>query len=217
MRPTPRRFASVVAMATVGLIAIGCSNQTLNSGSENLGVKYVPSPSGAGRFNRAQFNIITLRVLPADPATAAIYGTTALSFRFDPFTADLTQVQAVTFAQIALAAGSYRVTRLDVTAPQLVDSDPIVNPATCLDAITAFPSGLASVPSTISYIDPTSLNFTVRPGQSKLSLTVNVPALISSFQNSFTCNPTLCGGSPCLTAFDTATFTSALLANLTLQ
>jgi hypothetical protein len=68
------------------------------------------------------------------------------------------------------------------------------------------------------FTDPQSLTFTIRPGQTKLALTVNVPGLIAGYESSYTCQLG-CGpaGSPCLTAFNEATFRAALLANLTLE
>ena len=62
------------------------------------------------------------------------------------------------------------------------------------------------------------MTFTIRPGQKKLAITVNVPGLIEGYEDSYTCQSG-CGpgGSPCLTAFNEANFRAVLLANLTLE
>jgi hypothetical protein len=219
MKTTARAFAAMSIVLLIGAGVTSCQSDTLNSGTESLVVKYVPNPSGAGRFDRSNFDVVRLQIRPSDPALLAIYGNTPLSLRFSPFTADLTQTTASTYATIALAAGTYTVKELSLTRPQLVDTDISPTPATCLDGIAAFPSGPASgaVPVSFTYTTPASLTFTVQPGQTKLNLTVNVPGLISAYENAFTCNPDCGGGVPCLIAFDADTFTAEYLANITLQ
>jgi hypothetical protein len=216
MRITTRAVMSVLAFAVIGALPSGCSTDKIDSGSQALAVKYTPNPTGAGRFERASFGIMVIRVLPADPELAAIYGTTPLSLRFDPFAADLTQTQAVTFSDIALATGSYRVVRIDFSSPSLVDTDVSTTPLTCIDGVAAIPSGPASsqVPPTTTFVNPDSLDFTVSPGQTTLSLTVDVPGLIAGYESSFTCNPDCGGGQPCLTAFNQTTYADTLLASI---
>jgi hypothetical protein len=219
MRTTGQGVISVLVLASIGMFAAGCSHDTLDSGTQALNVKYVPNPSGSGRFERAEFNISTLQVLPADPATAALYGSSALSLRFDPFTANLTLTDPVTFAQVALSPGTYNVKKIEFTSPVLVDENVSPTPATCIDGIAAIPSGPAGgqVPALTAFANPPSLTFTVRPGQTKLSLAVNVPGLIAGYESAFTCSPTFCGGQPCLTTFDQAIYADALLANISLE
>jgi hypothetical protein len=223
MRMTGQRVLSAFLFASALTFVGGCSHDTLDSGANSLAVQYDPSPSGSGRFERAEFNIATIQILPADPALATVNGGRSLSLRFDPFTANLTVTQPVTFSQIALSAGTYKVTKIEFNPPSLVDTDVSPTPATCLDGIAAFKSGPAAgqVPNLTTFIPPAtdSLTFTVHEGQSKLSLTVNVPGLIAGYQAAFTCSTTdpSCGGQACLISFDQTAYASALLANISLE
>ena len=221
MRSAIRHVVSVLILASVAVAATGCSHNTVDSASQALRVTYTPSPAGAGRYERASFFINIIEVLPADPRTAALYGSARLRFQTSPFTAKLTETQDVEFAKIALGAGTYRVTLLEITAPTLVDENVIPIPGNCMSGIevidgTTNPPG--QVPSTFAFTDPQSLTFTIRPGQTKLAITVNVPGLIAGYESSYTCqNSCGPGGFPCLTAFDVANFRAILLANLTLE
>jgi hypothetical protein len=219
MRTTGRAFAVVSIALLVGAGVTGCQNDTLDSGTQGLTVNFVPSPSGTGRFDRASFDVKSILVRPADPDAAAALGTTNLTLRFDPFTADMTVTTPTLYAKIALPAGTYTVRQITLTSPQLVDTGTITSPATCLDGIVAFPSGPATgaVPANFIYDNPASLTFTVRPGQTLLKLTADIPGIIDSFENAFTCVSDCGAGTPCLTAFDDATFTTAYLSHITLQ
>ena len=219
MRTTGRVLAIVSIALLIGVGVTGCQNDTLESGTEGLTINFVPNPSGSGRFNRANFDIKTLQIRPADANTATAYGNTNLSLRFDPFSADLTLTTATFYASIALPAGTYLVKRIELSSPQLVDTDPITSPATCADGISAFPSGPATgaVPATFTYTDPASLTFTVHPGQTVLKITTDIPGIISSYESAFTCVDDCGSGTPCLTAFDENTFTAAFLSHITLQ
>jgi hypothetical protein len=221
MRTTGQSVMSVLFLAATFALVAGCSHDTIESGTNSLAVKYNPSPSGSGRFDRAELNIGTLQILPADPDLASVYGGRSLSLRFDPFTADLTVTQAVTFSQVALAAGTYNVTSIRLTSPILVDTDVNPAPATCIDGVAAFPSGPAQfqVPAQTTFPNPASLTFTVQPGQSRLSLTIDVPGLIAGYEAAFTCSTTdpRCGGQACLTDFDQTAYANALLANISIE
>ena len=70
--------------------------------------------------------------------------------------------------------------------------------------------------------DLSALAFTLSPGQTHLALTVNVPGLIAGYESAFTCQLVPCPGCPVdprsvLTAFNTATFKAALLANVSIH
>lgn len=219
MRSTMRGVIGVWALAAVCVVAVSCSDSNVNSGSEGLVVKYKPNPTGAGRFERGSFGIASIKILPNDPATVAIYGSTQLSIIFRPFTADITATKPVTLAQIALASGSYRVTELQITSPSMVDTNVSATPATCIDGVAGVPSGPATgqVPPTLTFNNVSSLAFTVRPGQTTLSFTVDIPRLVSEFQAEFTCNPDCGGGQPCLVGFDAAAYRDTMLAVISVQ
>lgn len=230
----------VIVLTSAVVAPTGCSHNTLSSASQDLSVTFSPSPPGAGRYvgvglDSASFIINTIQALPADPATASLYvdstgGTHPLLFRFKPFDPDnhpdlLTETQESEFSHIALSTGTYRVSVIEVTPLVLVDDNVSPTPASCIEGIAVIdhqsPSG---IPDTIRFEfpnpddTPASLTFTIRPGQKKLALKVNVPGLIAGYEASYTCQlgcgP---GGSPCLTAFSVANFRAILLANLTLE
>ena len=219
MRTTGRVFAVVSTVLLVGLGVTGCNNDTLDSGTQGLTINFHPSPSGSGRFDRANFDVSTLQIRPADPDTASALGTTNLSLRFDLFNADLTKTTDTFYASIALPAGTYVVKQIKFSSPLLVDTDVITSGATCLDRIATFPSGPAAgaVPHDFNYLNPASLTFTVHPGQTVLRLTADVPGLIASYQSAFTCVDDCGSGTSCLTGFDAPTFTAAFLSHITLQ
>jgi hypothetical protein len=213
-----RGVIGVLVLAAVGLLATNCSDSDLQSGTEGLAVKYIPSPSGAGRFERGSFGIVSLKILPIDPATASIYGASQLSVPFDA-SVDLTATTPRTVGQVGLAAGDYRVTKLEISSPFMVDENISPTPATCIEGVAAVPSGPAAgqVPSTIEFLNPPLLGFTVHPGQTTLSITVDVPRLISEFQAEFTCVDDCFGGQPCLTAFDEAAYRNTMLSVISIQ
>jgi hypothetical protein len=225
MRSALRQALGVIVLAAAAFAPTGCSHDTLGGASQGLHVTFRPSPTGAGRYESASFIIDQILVLPADPATAALYTDSngvshPLRFRRDPLTANLTLTADVPYADIALATGTYRVTLIDVHAPVLLDQDLSATPASCIEGIAVIDgtSPPDQVPVLFSFTDPASLTFTIRPGQTDLALTVNVPGLIAGYESSYTCQlgcgP---GGSPCFTAFNTTAFRAALLANMTLE
>jgi hypothetical protein len=212
--------AGVTGAVLAAALLSGCSSTNdLSSGTEGLVIKYTPNPSGAGRYERAGTSITRIRFLPNDPATAAIYGNTPLSMRFDPFVIDLTQTTAQTYANLALATGEYKVTLFELISPNLVDTDVSATPATCIEGVATVPSGPASgqVPPLFTLNNPAGMTFSVRPGQTKLAMTFDVPGLISDYESAFTCNPDCGGGTPCLTSFNPAAFQAAIPARVTFQ
>jgi len=221
MRSSVRQVLSVIVLASVAVATFGCSHATLDSGTQALNMTYTPSPAGAGRYNRATFDVNKIHAIPVDPAAAEIFGSEALLFRFDVFTADLTLQNAFPFSNIALAAGTYNVRLIEFTPPSLVDTDPLPsNPPTCIEGVATLnrQSVTPEIVEKFDFVDPPSLTFTVSPGQTTLALTINVPGLITGYENSFTCQ-TGCGagGTNCVTAFSEANFRAALLANVTLK
>jgi hypothetical protein len=237
MRAGIRHVLGVVAVTQLALWAAGCSHDTLSGSSQDLIVTFTPSPPGAGRYtgvgsDKATFEIRQLRVVPADPVTAALYeadGKT-LSFRFQPFDPDnhphlLEETTESEFAHIALSSGTYRVQTLAVTPLELIDDNVDPNAAGCIERIAVIDrtSVNPNIPDVIS-LDfpnaadtPANLTFTVHPGQTKLQLKVNVPGLIAGYESSFTCQPNCFFGFPCLTAFSEPNFKAALLANISIE
>jgi len=219
---------SGLVLASAVAMAVGCSQDTLNSGSQHLNMTYTPSPSGSGRFDSASIKINKLQALPADPAEAALFGTERIIFRFDPFTANLVLDTPVTYSDIALSVGTYRVTLIEFAPPALIDTNLAPPPyASCIDGIATINAQSApGIPRTFLFNSPpdnlSGMTFTLSPGQTSLALTVNVPGLIAGYEASFTCAFVPCTGcpvdpKPTLTTFDTQTFKAALLANITIK
>lgn len=205
--------ALVIGAVFAAALLAGCSKTSdLSSGTEGLVVKYTPNPTGAGRYSRAGTSITRIRFLPNDPNTARIYGNTPMSMRFDPFVIDLTQATVQTYANIALAVGDYKITLFELTSPALFDSNVSGSPATCIAGVSTVPSGPAAsqVPAVFTLNNPAGMTFSIRPGQTKLAMTLDVPGLIGDYEGAFTCNPDCGGGSPCLTSFDVPTFSAAI-------
>jgi len=226
MRSTVRPVLSLVVLTSAALALWGCNHETLSPGSQTLAVNYLPSPSGLGRYDRGSFKIQTVQALPIDPATPDIFGpdpnTSALLFRFDnDFTADMASTAPVLYSTIGLAEGDYQITKFRITPPALVDNDVSPTPATCIDGVAVLnkdsaPTG--SVPDPIEFVLPPGETFVIRPGQTTLSIKVNVPGLIAGYESAFTCQlgcgP---GGAPCLTAFNAAAFRASVLANVSFE
>jgi hypothetical protein len=210
---------TMLALASIAVMAAGCSHETLGSGVADLNVMYKPSPAGVGRYERASFGVGVIHALPADPATAAVMGSNEILFRFDSFTADLTLNQDVAFTHIALSPGTYRVTKIEIGPPFLVDTNVSSTPATCIEGVASVASGPAAsqVPASFTFVNPATLTFTVSPGQTRLEFKVDVPALIAGYESSFTCQDDCGGGTPCLTAFNQTTFRNALLAAVSFE
>ena len=218
---------SVVALAALSVIAIGCSENTLVSGSQNLNMTFTPSPSGSGRFDDASFIVNRIQVVPTDASGAAVFGTERLVLKFVPYTADLDSTQPVFYSNISLSAGTYGVTFIEYTPPALVDTNlaPPTPTTPCIDQVPVINGQSTSgVPLAFNFTDPPTLTFTVQPGQTNLALTVNVPGLIAGYQAAFTCSFVPCPGCPVDpravlsgTPFNTPVFTAALLANITIK
>lgn len=222
MRSSVRKALSVALVASGLVAAGGCSTETVTGGSADLSVVLTPNPGGTGRYEESSIIIRKILALPVDPAAAALYGTSALLFRVDPspFTLDLTHTGDTLFSNIALAPGTYRIKEIQIEPVVLIDdTDPLPPPTNCIESIAIIDGTVpASIPDVFVISDPPNLNFTITPGQTKLSLKINIPGLISGYEASYTCTPG-CGpgGAGCLTAFDQANFTSVFLANLTIE
>jgi len=209
-------------LSIIVLLAIastGCDHGTISSGTAGLHMTYTPSPPGAGRYDEAQFTIRKILALPADPAAAALYGSERLEFRFSTFEVDLTNTADVSFADIALPAGTYNITQIILTPPGLIDQ--VLGPYTeCIDGVQVLSAADPGVPSVLTFNYPatSNLSFTISPGQTRLALTVDVPGLIAGYENAFVCQEG-CGdgGTNCVTGFDTAAFNTALFDNISIE
>lgn len=223
MRSRVWPVVSVIVLASVAIATTGCSHDTLSSGTQDLSVVYTPSPAGAGRWDTAKFAMQKIQVVPTDPADPEIFRDEALLFTFDVVPADLTQGNAAAFAHVALAAGNYRVKNIWFTPPNLFDVQGSI-PSSCADyfqTIDRLSSSTVTTPPVPSQFkfpdsefpgDPPSPIFTVHPGQTTLSLSVNVPGLIAGYESSFkNCVET---PTPHPTVFDAANFRAVLMANV---
>jgi len=228
MRSGVVRVFSGMVLALLTVVAGGCSQDTLSSGSQNVNMTYTPSPSGSGRFNVASLKINKLQSLPADPAEAALFGTERIPFRFTPFDANLTLTSPVAYSHVALSTGTYNITTIELTPPTLVDNNIAPPPyASCKDGVEVFTAQSApGIPDAFLFTSPaddlSGLTFNLSPGQTSLAVKVNVPGLIAGYQAAFTCQYVPCPGCPVdprpvLTTFDNQAFRSALLANITIE
>ena len=217
-----RNVVSMVLATFVVVAIVGCSHDTLGSGTHTLQVVYNPSPTGTGRYERGPFTILKLEVLPTDPAAGQIIDPLhdTMILRFTSFAAqdgcDLTKTSPVNYSTIALPEGEYQVTLFKITPPALVDENVPANPATCIEGVAAVNAQSVSPAfADFSFINEPQFKFTIRPGQTTLAITVNVPGLIAGYESAFTCQLGCgSGGAPCLTAFNAATFNAAVLANV---
>ena len=238
MRSRFLHVLSGMVLASVAVLATGCNHDTLSGGSQNLTMTYTPSPSGAGRFNceatavtppcTASFNVIQIKVLPADPEERKLYqspsGPGGLLFLFSAFSANLTLTAAVPISQIPLSTGTYNVTSIQFTPPELVDQNLAPPPyASCMEGVSTINTSSPAAFLFKDTVDDLSrLTFTVQPGQTSLSLTVDVPGLIADYEAAFApgCVPCQnCSQDPrsTLTTFDAAAFRANVLANISIK
>jgi hypothetical protein len=236
MRAGIRHVLGVIAVIQLAMAA-GCSHEKLSGASQDLTVTFTPSPPGAGRYtgvgnDKATMQITKLLILPADPETASLYGSHQLELRFTPFDPNnhghlLEETEESEFAHVALSSGTYRVTRLEVTPLELIDDNVSPTPASCIESIAVIdgsrPAGIPS-PVILAFPNPgdtpANLTFTIRPGQTKLAIKVNIPGLIAGYEASYTCTPNCFPGFPglgCLTAFSVTSYKAALIANITIE
>lgn len=211
-----RQAVSVVLLASGIFAAAGCNSDTATGGAQDLTVAVTPNPAGSGRFEEASVIINKILVLPDDPATAALYGGDALTMFFFPTGVDLATSADEFISSISLAPGTYRVSFMEIAPLVLVDENVSPTPATCIDGVSVIDRTRApGVPLVVGFNDPPSLAFAVQPGQTQLRLKINIPGLITGYEDSFTCalgcGP---GGSPCLTGFSEPAFRAAVIANL---
>jgi len=225
MNSRMRHVVSLILATSVAIAIVGCSHDTLGSGTQALQVLYNPSPSGPGRFERGPFTIQKLEAVPTDPAAGQIFDSenNTMILRFEGFDSsdgcDLAATAPVKFSNIALREGEYQITLFRITPPALVDEDVSPNPATCIDGVAAVNAqSVPGAPADFSFVNEPQFKFTIRPGQTILNIKVNVPGLVAGYESAFTCQlgcgP---GGAPCLTAFNAATFKAAVLANVTFE
>ena len=215
------RRGCVAALAVAVVCGIpGCSHDTLTSSTAGLAVTYLPSPSGAGRFEQGTIGITSVNFVPADPALAALTPGNDLTLGAG-ITEDVTSSTPKTLARVALSPGTYKVTQIKFVPPQsLLDENPDPNAPNCTQKVGAVPGiGPASgqVPGQYVFDESDGYQFTVRPGQTKLNLRVDMPTMISGFEGAFTCQDDCGNGTPCLTTFDAAKFRTVLLNTVSIE
>ena len=214
------RRGCVAALAVAVVCGIpGCSHDTLTSGTAGLAVTYLPSPSGAGRFEQGTIGISGVNFVPADPALAPLAGDD-LTLGAGT-TENVTSTTPRTLTRVALSPGTYKVTQIDFVPPQsLLDEDPDPNAPNCTQRVGAVPGigpAASQVPGHYLFDASDGFQFTVRPGQTKLNLRVDMPATLSGFEGAFTCQDDCGNGTPCLTTFDAAQFRAVLLHTVSIE
>jgi hypothetical protein len=173
----------------------------------------------------------------ADPLAQQVFGTQVLQLRFDKFPTSAEQdqqypdgilavSQPVPFSSVALAQGTYALTHIVVTHPDMTDTNipnPVpTDPASCMLGVAA-PSGTnVGAPPVVVFDNPAGIKiFTVHPGQTLLSIKLNIPAFIAAYETQFTCQVGCGTNDPtrtCVIApFNESAFRSAFLANLTIE
>jgi hypothetical protein len=235
MSSRARLVQSVVVVASIALGTSACKHTKLDSGVQGLAVVFKPDPTPMDRLNppgvfeQGKFDIVKFQALPVDPEAAAIYGGASLILKLDRVTEDLTK-GTVPFSEIALPAGTYRVTRLEITHPNFIDENipqPVpTDPAHCMAGVTAVNAENVGASQRVVFGDPPDgggehITFTVSPGQSSMAITLNVPAFTKAYEAAFTCQVGCGTNDPnnnCLVPpFNEAAFKANVLANLTIQ
>lgn len=223
------RKALSVALLTAGLVAgPACDSESVTGGSQTVTLTVNFGSTGIGRYTSATWIVRKIRVLPADPSTAALYGSNQLLMFFSTLDVNLAATQGQLVSTISLAPGTYRVSFLEVTPLVLLDDELDPNPPTCIEGIAVIDGtkpctviqGVCQpdLPSEIGFTNP-AYGFTVTPGQTtNVNMNVDVSELIAGYESAFTCTPG-CGpgGSPCLTAVNQSTYRAAILANVTFE
>ena len=213
----------ILILVVAGSITLGttaCKNDTLGSGTERIVVNYIQSPTGAGRYTAGVYEIKEIKVLPTNPETAQIYGNQQLTLRFSTqnFRPDLVKSNFLQYSTVALSDGTYQVTSFKVEHPNLVE-DPLDPPPypTCIDGVQVLNAVSVGGAPDVTLVNP--YTFTIHPGQTTLSIKVNVPGFIAAYEAAFTCH-TGCGsgGSNCVVSpFDENAFRAAVLANFSIE
>ena len=214
-----RTLLAAVALAGALLGATSCSDEPITSSSAPLSIRYVPEPTGAGRYETAGFTIIQITFVPTDPDRAIALHGQSLAFRFGTFDTNLEATEAVEFTKTALAPGTYLIDRFAFFSPFLSDNNLPATPASCIEKISALPSGPAApqVPPEFTLDSSVGYGFTINPGQTKLDIVVDVPGLIAGYESSFTCSDDCGGGNACLTAFDADAFRTQFINHVTFR
>ena len=185
---------------------------------------FSPGPATT-RYTSGNFRIENLYVIPADPAAVSVYGAgQVLVLNFDTFRGEFFPSQPAKFSNIALAQGVYKVTNMSVTHPVLSQipaptpspQDPCIDGVQFLSIANVNPN--PGVPVNTVFTESDGITFAVRPGQTSLSIKLDVQSFIPAYEAAYTCN--FCGSNPvrsCLTGFNETTFRAAILANLRFQ
>lgn len=219
MMSRTRKVLSVVALCVAAFGSSGCDTNPVQSSTAAIEVRYVPSPSGAGRYEEASFLVFKIDFAPLDPELAPLLGGESYTMRFGTFTTNLLELAPVDFASIALPPGSYQVTQIEFRPPTLIDRDASTTSPNCIERISTVPSGPAGaeVPTTYVLDASDGYAFTVSPGQTKLDIVVDVPGLIAAYEGAFTCALSCGGGGPCLQSFDADAFRAGFVDHVTFQ
>jgi hypothetical protein len=210
------------AAILVTALALGCSSDTATSSTAGLSVRFVPSPTGVGRFagdanDEAELIIFKIAFAPSDPALVELLGQDALVMRFGDFDADLAATDPAEYAPIALPPGTYVIKQFQFRPPTLQDGTASQAAPACIDRVARIDTGPFLNPNVFELDENDGYQFTVQPGQTKVDIVVDVPGLIASYQAAFTCEDSCGGGNACLTAFDADAFRAAFLTHVSIH
>jgi len=216
---------SLMALAGVALcmLAAACTgSDPIVSGNGNVAVRVEPSPSGSARYDRVNLGVATIQVRPDDPVVQAELGSLTIPHNVTPFSGDLA-AGSFQSSGVPLTRGTYRIVRLELTRPTLVDSNPPSPPATCLENLGSVPDVNSEflVPPTF-IIEEADIDASLSvPAASSTVVTVSVdiPALVTAYESAFTCQaPCPNAVDPaCITSFDTGGFASQLAGLVTVR
>lgn len=193
---TGRYGIAVVALVlAVGLT--GCDDSAdLNSDPGTLGVATEIQQAGGSDFEQAGMVVQQIEIRPLDPVADEAIGPRPIALLRTSLSIDLNSGEPIALPAVPVQEGEYRVTRLTITAPRLVNENPAPPDAAvaCLDKISDFP-GFVNVPGTIvlSYPDPDTAPTVWVPGNggvSVLRLTVESRGLVERYVAGFLCRET---------------------------
>ena len=215
-------FLAAGAIGAASLASVGCSSDPVGSSTTSLSLRFVTSPSGAGRFgdapeDEAIINIRSVDFRPTDPTLDALLGAQAYQMFFGVYDGDLKRTDPDEVSGMALQPGTYKITALEYRPPRFTDAGASQAAPNCIDRIAAIPSGAAIPDFTYTLDESFGLTFTVNPGQTQLDMTFDVPGLIAAYSAAFTCTENCGNGISCLTAFDPEAGRAAIADHLSFQ
>src|SRR5262245_24938040 len=216
------RLLAAGAIGAASLVSVGCGSDPVETSTASFSLRFVPSPSGAGRFGDAQndsavFNILSISFRPVDPELDALLGPQPYPMFFSVYNADLARTDPDEAARMALVPGTHKITAMEYRPPRFEVPDASQAAPVCIDRIAAIPSGGGFPPFKYTLDENDGLGFTVSPGQTHVDMVVDVPGLIAAYSAAFTCNDNCGFGVSCLTAYDSDAGRAAFVEHFSFQ